>query len=108
MIFFMHRMALGVQLRLKSRHVAWDPRAVRGAGQVEHAHFWGLYMIGLVAAYLKRRAAEARPGGVEAAEAVETVDGSRCATAYSTSPTVRGTWSGADGTEAEQVPAMTW
>ena len=51
---------------------------MRGAGRVKHAHFRGLYVIGSVAVFLKRRAAEARPGGVEEAAAVETVDGSRC------------------------------
>ena len=52
--FFAHRMALGVQPRLKSWHVAWDPHAVRGAGRIEQAHFRHLYVTGTAAAFLER------------------------------------------------------
>ena len=77
MSFFAHRMALRVQPRLKSWHVAWDPRAVRGLGRIEQAHFRGLYVTCRAAAFLERRAAVERPGGVAAVEAVEMVDGSQ-------------------------------
>ena len=71
-------MALGVQPRLKSRHVVWDPCAVKGAERIGQAHFQGLYPTGAAAALRERRAAEERTGGVAAVGAVETVDGSLC------------------------------
>ena len=78
MSFFAHCMALGVQPSLKSRHVAWDPGAVRGAGQIRQAHFRGLYVTGTAAAFVERQAAEERPGGAAAVGTAETVDGSQC------------------------------
>ena len=71
-------MALRVQPRLKSRHVAWHPRAIGGAGRIGQALLRGLYMTGTAAAFLERRAAEERLGGVAAVGAVETVDGGLC------------------------------
>ena len=102
-------MPFRVQPRLKSWHVAWDPRAMRGAGRIEQAHFRGLYVKSTAAAGLERRAADERPGGVAAVEAVETVEGSRCkvrmeSVANSTWGVERGGQAKAEWTRGAQMP----
>ena len=77
MSFVANRMALRVQPRPKSWHVALDPSAVRGAGRIEQARFWGLYVTGTVAAYLERRTAEDGRKTTTAVETVEALNSSR-------------------------------
>ena len=54
------------------------PPCVGGAGRIGQALFRGLYVTSTAAAFLERRAAEERLGGVAAVGAVETVDGGLC------------------------------
>ena len=68
-------MALGRQSRLKSMHVARDPRTVRGSGQIEKAHFRGLYVAGTATACMQWRAADAGREGEAAVETAEVLQG---------------------------------
>ena len=62
-------------MRLKSTHVAWDPRGLRGFGRIEKARLRGLYVAGAAAAYLERRAADAGREGEMALETTEVLQG---------------------------------
>ena len=55
MTFFTHCVALGVHPRLKSRHVAWHPSAVRRLGRIYQGPLRDLYVTGAAAAFVASR-----------------------------------------------------
>ena len=71
--FLTNRMAFGRQPGLKSVHVAWNSRAVRGSGRIKKARLRGLCVAGSATDYLGRREAAARREGDAAVETAEVV-----------------------------------
>ena len=71
MSFVANRIALGIQPRLESRHVTWDP------GRIDHVRLRGLYVTATAAAYVERRAAEEDREGKKAVETAEVLHSGR-------------------------------